>query len=67
MILRHPKGTNVAPNLKKEKIAFVASALYIVGMLVGAAFALYPVVLPSSSDPRPQPDHLQHGRRPITG
>ena len=34
-----------------DKIAFVASALYIVGMLVGAAFALYPVVLPSSSDP----------------
>jgi cytochrome d ubiquinol oxidase subunit II len=29
----------------------VASALYIVGMLVGAAFALYPVVLPASTDP----------------
>ena len=28
-----------------------ASALYIVGMLVGAAFALYPVVLPASTDP----------------
>ena len=39
------------PDLKKEKLAFVASALYIVGMLVGAAFALYPVVLPSSTDP----------------
>jgi cytochrome bd ubiquinol oxidase subunit II len=35
----------------QEKIAFVSSALYIVGMLVGAAFALYPVVLPSSTDP----------------
>lgn len=35
----------------KEKTAFVASALYIVGMLVGAAFALYPVVLPASTDP----------------
>ncbi len=34
-----------------DKMAFVASSLYIVGMLVGAAFALYPVVLPSSSDP----------------
>lgn len=33
-----------------DKIAFVASALYIVGMLVGAAFALYPVVLPASTD-----------------
>ena len=35
----------------REKMAFVASALYIVGMLVGAAFALYPVVLPASTDP----------------
>jgi cytochrome bd ubiquinol oxidase subunit II len=35
----------------RDKIAFVASALYIVGMLVGAAFALYPVVLPASTDP----------------
>src|SRR6266581_3335003 len=35
----------------KEKLAFVASALYIVGMLVGAAFGLYPVVLPASTDP----------------
>jgi len=35
----------------KETLAFVASALYIVGMLVGAAFALYPVVLPASTDP----------------
>ncbi len=34
-----------------EKMAFIASALYIVGMLVGAAFALYPVVLPASTDP----------------
>ena len=34
-----------------EKLAFVASAVYIVGMLVGAAFALYPVVLPASTDP----------------
>jgi cytochrome d ubiquinol oxidase subunit II len=35
----------------KEKPAFVASSLYIVSMLVGAAFALYPVVLPASTDP----------------
>ncbi|MGB8912889.1 MAG: cytochrome d ubiquinol oxidase subunit II, partial [Candidatus Sulfotelmatobacter sp.] len=34
-----------------DKMAFMGSALYIVGMLVGAAFALYPVVLPSSSNP----------------
>jgi len=36
---------------QKDKLAFVASAAYIVGMLVGAAFALYPVVLPASTDP----------------
>jgi cytochrome d ubiquinol oxidase subunit II len=36
---------------RSEKVAFVASAFYIVGMLVGAAFALYPVVLPASTDP----------------
>jgi len=36
---------------RADKIAFVASAIYIVGMLVGAAFALYPVVLPASTDP----------------
>jgi cytochrome d ubiquinol oxidase subunit II len=35
---------------QKDRIAFVASAFYIVGMLVGAAFALYPVVLPASTD-----------------
>lgn len=34
-----------------DKVAFVASSFYIVGMLVGAAFALYPVVLPASTDP----------------
>jgi len=32
---------------EKEKTAFIASSLYITGMLVGAAFALYPVVLPA--------------------
>jgi cytochrome d ubiquinol oxidase subunit II len=35
----------------RDKVAFVGSALYIVGMLVGAAFALYPVVLPATTDP----------------
>jgi len=38
------------PDPANEKLAFVGSALYIVGMLVGAAFALYPVVLPASTD-----------------
>ena len=36
---------------RSEKTAFLASSAYIVGMLVGAAFALYPVVLPASTDP----------------
>jgi cytochrome bd ubiquinol oxidase subunit II len=35
----------------QDKRAFVGSALYIVGMLVGAAFALYPIVLPASTNP----------------
>jgi cytochrome d ubiquinol oxidase subunit II len=39
MLWANPKG--------KEKLAFVASSLYITGMMVGAAFALYPVVLPA--------------------
>ena len=43
MLWANPRG--------KEKLAFVASSLYITGMMVGAAFALYPVVLPAR-DPR---------------
>ena len=43
MIWAAPKG--------KERLAFVASGLYIAGMLVGAAFALYPTVLPATTDP----------------
>jgi cytochrome d ubiquinol oxidase subunit II len=35
----------------REKLAFVASTLYITAMLVGAVFALYPQVLPASTDP----------------
>jgi cytochrome bd ubiquinol oxidase subunit II len=34
-----------------EKLAFGASCAYIAGMLVGAAFALYPRVLPASTSP----------------
>ncbi len=36
---------------KNDTGAFFGSCGYIVGMLVGAAFALYPMVLPSSGDP----------------
>ena len=35
----------------KEFPAFLSSCSYIAGMLVGAVFALYPVVLPASTDP----------------
>ncbi len=41
MLWANPKG--------KEKLAFIASCLYIAFMLVGAAFALYPVVLSARS------------------
>jgi cytochrome bd ubiquinol oxidase subunit II len=34
----------------KELQAFLASCVYITGMLVGVVFALYPVVLPASTD-----------------
>jgi len=43
MIWTAPKGN--------DKLAFIGSSLYITGMLVGAVFALYPVVLPASTDP----------------
>ena len=35
-----------------DRAGFVASAAYLMGMLGGAAFALYPNVLPASTDPR---------------
>ena len=34
-----------------DKAAFFSSAAYITGMLGGAAFALYPILLPASTDP----------------
>ena len=39
--------------------AFLASTAYIVGMLGGAAFALYPYLLPASTGPVVQPDDSQ--------
>jgi cytochrome bd ubiquinol oxidase subunit II len=41
----------LAERQKNDKGAFLASCGYIVGMLVGAAFALYPNVLPASTNP----------------
>ncbi len=38
-----------AHSREQERSAFVASCVYIVAMLVGAAFALYPNVLPAST------------------
>lgn len=38
-----------AASKSKEKIAFVASGSYITAMLVGAVFALYPMVLPATN------------------
>jgi len=35
----------------KDKLAFTGSSLYIASMLVGAVFALYPIVLPASTGP----------------
>ena len=39
----------VAHSRRNEKGAFLASCLYIIAMLVGAVFALYPNVLPAST------------------
>lgn len=41
----------LAMKKKNDLGAFLGSCGYIVGMLVGAAFALYPMVLPASTDP----------------
>ena len=36
---------------QKDKAAFLSSTAYVVGMLGGAAFAMYPYLLPASTDP----------------
>ena len=36
---------------KRDRETFLSSAAYIIGMLGGAAFALYPYLLPASTDP----------------
>jgi cytochrome d ubiquinol oxidase subunit II len=41
----------VYPREPKERTAFLSSCLYIVATLAGAAYALYPALLPSSGDP----------------
>jgi cytochrome d ubiquinol oxidase subunit II len=42
-------GMELAVRRGRERRAFVASAVYLVAMLGGAAFALYPVLLPASN------------------
>ena len=44
-------GLTIKSKQGKELEAFISSTLYLTGMLGGAAFALYPRVLPSSTDP----------------
>ncbi len=41
-------GARKGSDLAAEKLAFVGSSLYIAAMLVGAVFALYPMVLPAT-------------------
>lgn len=41
----------LAARRDRERLAFWASGVYLVAMLGGAAFALYPVLLPDSTDP----------------
>jgi cytochrome d ubiquinol oxidase subunit II len=41
----------IASRRGREELAFGASCAYLISMLGGAAFALYPVLLPSSNDP----------------
>ncbi len=43
-------GMAVFRSRRNERAAFLSSCLYITAMLGGAAFALYPVLLPASSD-----------------
>lgn len=42
---------NLAARRERERAAFLASAAYLATMLGGAAFALFPVLLPSTTDP----------------
>ena len=41
----------VAVRRHREQTAFFASVIYLASMLGGAAFALFPVLLPSTGDP----------------
>jgi cytochrome d ubiquinol oxidase subunit II len=44
-------GSGRGSPVGKQKLAFVGSGLYLAAMLLGAVFALYPMVLPASTDP----------------
>jgi cytochrome d ubiquinol oxidase subunit II len=51
LVLAGLAGIFVFGRQRREREAFLSSCLFIVAMLAGAAFALYPVLLPSSGDP----------------
>jgi cytochrome bd ubiquinol oxidase subunit II len=42
---------SISHRTRNDHRAFAASCVYLVAMLVGAAFALYPILLPASTDP----------------
>ncbi len=44
-------GMFVELRLRRERLAFLASCVYVLGMLSSVAYSLYPRVLPSSTDP----------------
>jgi cytochrome d ubiquinol oxidase subunit II len=52
LVLAGLVGMSYFRSLGNDKAAFVSSSAYIAGMLGGAAFGLYPNVLPASTDPR---------------
>jgi cytochrome bd ubiquinol oxidase subunit II len=52
VVLASLSGILYASRRQQDRKAFVCSATYLAFMLVGAAVALYPRLLPSSNDPR---------------
>jgi cytochrome d ubiquinol oxidase subunit II len=50
LVIASLAGVQLFARAQKALLAFLSSCLYLVVMLVGAAAALYPVMLPSSTD-----------------
>jgi len=51
VVLASLAGVMLYSRKKHDLSAFLSSGVYLAAMLVGAAFGLYPLVLPSSNDP----------------